>query len=311
MLFTASAAALGLIVFAAVAIAYAWQPPEDGYRSAYLATIESRFADTALARFHYTRTGHGPPVVLIPGGAQWIFSYRDTIPALADHFTVFAVELPGQGYTALRQRDFGFDFDAMADALGAFLDAMELPRVSLVGHSWGGSWSLYFARRHPERVGRLVLIDTPALKVTASWEFLPLGLPVIGQLAVKLMRKSDFARVFRKCFSHQDRITRQVIDENWAPLSRRQNREALWKLERQLDYRQTEESLGRVQCPTLVVWGAEDRLDQPWQAHELGRRIPGAVVEILPGCGHSAHEDCPSLANPVLVRFLGGRPTKA
>jgi pimeloyl-ACP methyl ester carboxylesterase len=306
MLLTASAAALGLIVVAVVAITYGWQPPEDSYRSAHLATIESRFAETAIARFHYTRTGHGPPVVLIPGGAQWIFSYRDTIPALAAHFTVFAVELPGQGYTELRQPNFAFDFDAMADALGAFLDALELPRASLVGHSWGGSWSLFFAQRHPERVERLVLMDAPALNVKTTWEFLPLRLPLLGQLAVKLMRKSDFVRVFRKCFSHRERFTREVIDENWALLSRRHNREALWKLERQLDYRQTEEGLGRVQSPTLVVWGGEDRLDEPWQALELGRRIPGAIVEILPGCGHSAHEDCPALANPVLIRFLGG-----
>jgi pimeloyl-ACP methyl ester carboxylesterase len=302
------AAAVGFVLIAAVVVAYAWQPPEDrGFHSAYLAAIDSHFVDTPIARFHYTKTGHGPPVVLVPGGAQWIFSYRDTIPALAEHFTVFAVELPSQGYTTVTQKDFRFDFDAMADALGAFLDAMNLPRVALVGHSWGGSWSLYFAERHPERIEKLVLIDAPALDVRATWEFRALGFPMIGKLATKLMRKSDFARVFRKCFTHRGRVTAEVIDENWAPLSRRENREALWKLEQRLDYALTEGNLDRLRFPTLLLWGSDDCLDEPWQAHELARRIPGATVQILPGCGHSAHEDCPAVANTALLAFLGGR----
>jgi pimeloyl-ACP methyl ester carboxylesterase len=302
------AAAFGFVLIAAVVVAYAWQPPEDrGFHSAYLAGIDSRFVDTPIARFHYTKTGHGPPVVLVPGGAQWIFSYRDTIPALAAHFTVFAVELPSQGYTTVTQKDFRFDFDAMADALGAFLDAMDLPRVALVGHSWGGSWSLYFAQQHPERIERLVLMGAPVLDLPARWEFRALGLPLVGRLATKLMRKSDFARVFRKCFTHRERVSARVVDENWAPLSRRENRDALWKLEQRLDYALTESHLDQIRFPTLLLWGSDDCLDEPWQAHELERRIPGAVVQILPGCGHSAHEDCPALANDALIAFLGAR----
>jgi hypothetical protein len=78
-----------------------WQPPEDrDYRSPYLAQVTSRYVDTPVARFHYTKTGHGPAVVLLPGGTLWIYSYREIIPELAKHFTVVTVDLPGQGYGA-------------------------------------------------------------------------------------------------------------------------------------------------------------------------------------------------------------------
>jgi pimeloyl-ACP methyl ester carboxylesterase len=62
--------------------------------------------------------------------------------------------------------------------------------------------------------------------------------------------------------------------------------------------------LPAVRAPTLVLWGSEDWFDAPAQAPELGRRIPGARVRILPGCGHSAHEDCPAAANAALLDFL-------
>jgi pimeloyl-ACP methyl ester carboxylesterase len=84
-------------------IAYAWQPSAAVCQSPYMASIQSRYADTPIARFHYTKTGHGPPVVLVAGGGEWLYSYRDAIPALASRHTVYAVDLPGQGYTTLKR----------------------------------------------------------------------------------------------------------------------------------------------------------------------------------------------------------------
>jgi pimeloyl-ACP methyl ester carboxylesterase len=297
-----------LLAAAALLVTYVWRPPEDrGHRSPSLAQITSRYVDTPVARFHYTRTGHGPPVVLLPGGTLWIYSYREVIPELAKRFTVVAVDLPGQGYTTLERHDFGYDLEAMSGALGSFLDAVGLPRASVVGHSWDGAVALYFAERHPERVSRLVLIDSPGLDDPSSWDFRPLQFPVVGEVIGKLMSKSTFEATLRKGFAHPERLTRQAVEEYWAPLSLRQNRRAMWMLQRNLHYSLTDRRLGDVRAPTLVLWGDQDRFDEPWQASELGRRIPRATVRILPGCGHMAHEDCPAQATPQLASFLTGR----
>ncbi|MFG1686395.1 alpha/beta fold hydrolase [Nonomuraea sp. NPDC049269] len=76
------------------------------------------YVETPVARFHYTKTGSGSPVVLIAGGAQWQYSYRDTIPVLAREHTVYAVDMPSQGYTTGKD-DFAYDLPAMSDALGS------------------------------------------------------------------------------------------------------------------------------------------------------------------------------------------------
>lgn len=298
-------AVLAVVVASALVVAYWWQPPaEEGFRSPYLAQIHSQYADTPIARFHYTKTGDGPPVVLVPGGGQWLYSYRDTVPVLARQFTVYAVDLPGQGYTTLKQDDFGYDLDAMSAALGSFLDAVGLQRTSLVGHSWGGATSLYFAEREPERVDRLVLMASPGLDVPSSWDWRPLEFPVVGELIGKLMTKQNSAATQRKSFARADRVTPDLVDENWAPLSRPENREALWMQQRRFDYELTEQRLGDVRSPTLVIWGDQDQFDEPWQATELARRISGATARVLPGCGHSVHEDCPDEVNMELAGFL-------
>src|SRR4051794_31742844 len=92
-------ALLAVILVAALFVAYVWKPPEErSYRSPYLAHVVDRYARTPIARFHYLEVGSGPPVVLIPGGTLWFYSYRKIIPTLARSNSVYAVDLPGQGY---------------------------------------------------------------------------------------------------------------------------------------------------------------------------------------------------------------------
>nr|SBO91156.1 alpha/beta hydrolase fold [Nonomuraea gerenzanensis] len=292
-----------LAVLVAVTLfgAYGWRPAAvDGYRSAY----ESSYLDTPLARFHYSRTGSGSPVVLVAGGAQWLYSYRHTIAALSREHTVYAVDLPGQGYTTVKG-EFAYDIPGMARALGTFLDAAKLPAVRLVGHSWGGAWSLYYAEHHPARVDRLVLLDSPGLDKPLASQTALFSIPVVGELAVKLMGRADFERSLRTAFAHQDRVTPEVVDETWHWMSRPDKREAFVRLVRSQDYTATDAGLARLRARTLVIWGQADQWLPASYASEYGRRIPGAVVRIIPGAGHNVHEDAPEQVNPLLATFLG------
>ncbi|MFC9996776.1 alpha/beta fold hydrolase [Nocardia sp. NPDC127526] len=298
-------ATLSVLSAVAIPLAYAWEPPESDYRSQYLSRVESRYADTDLARFHYTVTGSGSPVVLVAGGALWGYSWRDVIPELAQRHTVYAVDLPSQGYTELHRRDFAYDLPAMSEAIGAFLDAVELPRVALVGHSWGGAWSLYFAERHPDRVERLALLDSPGLDAEKAPVTPLFTTPVLGELATKLTDRSFYAESIRGTFVHQELVTDEMIDEGYAPFSRPENRDGFLALWRNLDFGLTDAGLARVGAPTLVLWGGQDSWLPSSQAERLAARIPDATARVLPGCGHTVHEDCPAAAIPVLAGFLG------
>lgn len=285
-------------------VANAWEPPRSDLPSRYLTGVESRYAETDLARFHYTVSGSGSPVVLIAGGGLWGYSWREVAPALALRHTVYVVDLPSQGYTESRSAEFAFDLPAMADAIASFLDAVGLHRAALVGHSWGGAWSLYFAEQHPERVERLVLLDSPGLDAEKA-PITPLfQTPMIGELTTDLMTRSLYAESIRGTFTHQELVTDELIDEFYEPFSRPANRDGFLALWRNLDYRRTDAGLHQVSAPTLVLWGGDDQWLPSSQATRLADRIPHAEAVILPGCGHTVHEDCPAAAIPRITTFL-------
>jgi pimeloyl-ACP methyl ester carboxylesterase len=141
--------------------AYGYLPAEAGrgYQPHYTRTVPSRFADTPVARFHYLHAGSGSPVILLSPGAAWVVGWRDQLPVLARDHSVYVVDLPGQGYTQLHDRHFGWNLAAMTRAIGTFMDAVGVRRAALAGNSWTGGLALAFAQRHPERVSRLALLE--------------------------------------------------------------------------------------------------------------------------------------------------------
>ncbi|MER7500529.1 alpha/beta hydrolase [Nonomuraea pusilla] len=303
----AAGALLAMVVAAILTVAYVWQPPEEReFRSSW--SVDSRFVDTPVARFHYTKSGQGSPVVLLPGGTLWIYTYRDTIPALATEHTVYAVDLPGYGYTSVHDEDFSYDVRAMTHALASFMDAVGVPRASVVAHSLNGSVALYLAETRPDRVDKLILMAPLGLNAPGNVNLQLMRVPVIGEAVTKLMGRSTFASGLSGAYAHSERMTPRIVDEYWAPLSRRSNRKAMWKQVRELDLWPIEQKLGAIRAPTLILWGDRDTFVAPEQADQLRRRIPGSTLRMFPGLGHLLYEDAPALVNLELTDFLRYQP---
>ncbi|MFE5937657.1 alpha/beta fold hydrolase [Streptomyces sp. NPDC056470] len=296
--------ALPLAVVALLAgTAYAYQPAEQ---RDYAAPADSRWVETPVARFHYVQQGSGgSPVVLLSPGASWTFAWREQIAALSRTHTVYVVDLPGQGFTELRDRSLTWDLNGMTKAIGSFLDATGIQRAALAGNSWSGGWALAYAQRHPERVSRLALIASSGLyeRDPAFWE--ALKLPVAGELLTGLGagRRATESAV-RGLFVNQDRVTEEVVDAAWAPGTLDTNRRAMYRLERGLDWRETQAALPSTRQPVLVLWGRQDSVLPFWQAERFGRLLPDARVSVLDGCGHALTLDCPDRVNTAMEEFL-------
>ncbi|WP_350274793.1 alpha/beta hydrolase [Kribbella sp. HUAS MG21] len=301
------AAVLALVVGVALFGAYGWQPSEAGrdFRSPYLAAVGSRYVDTSVARFHYIRGGSGSPVVLLSPGGTSVVGWREQFAALSREHTVYVVDLPGQGYTQLKDPDFRYDLDAMTTAVRAFLDAVGVRRTALAGNSWSGGWALAFAQRHPERVSKLALLDATGLDLrgTVMWE--ALKIPVVGELATKLSTgKSTVRKLAEGMMVNQDRVTDELLDEWWAPMTFRENIRATYLLERRLDWSDTERALPRTTTETLVLWGREDTIQPVERADRFAELLPHDQTHILDGCGHAPQLDCPDRVNQHLRTFF-------
>lgn len=148
----------------------------------------SRYIDTSVARFHYSMTGEGSPVVLLPGGTVSLHTYRGMIPALAEHQTVYAVDLPGNGYTTVNDLNFSYDLAAMTGALRQFMAAVGLEDgACVVAHSLNAPVAVHLAATHPEQVNRLALLAPLALDTRLNTNLTAMRIPVVGEAVTTLM----------------------------------------------------------------------------------------------------------------------------
>lgn len=109
-------------------------------------------------RLHYVMGGEGPPVLLLHGWPQTWWEWRRIMPALAERFTVIALDLRGFGDS--EKPESGYDVANICADILALLDHLAIDTVRLVGHDLGGLVAYGFARLHADRVERLVLADT-------------------------------------------------------------------------------------------------------------------------------------------------------
>jgi len=300
-----------LLVAGAFGAAYGVTPAvQSGYQpSTALDGAPSRHVDTALARFHYLREGTGTPVVLLSPGSAWVAAWAPELHALSATHTVYVVDLPGQGFTTLNNRDFVFDLDGMTTAIETFLDAVHVKSAALAGNSWSGGWALAYAQRHPSRVSSLVLLDPSGLDQAdpVSWEMLKL--PVVGRALtrVSVASRSMTESGARGLFVHQDRVTPALIDGFWAAATQPDNIRATYELEAKLDWSVTQRALPRTTQPTLLIWGRQDTVLPVSQATVFAARMPHVAAHVLDGCGHAITLDCPGRVSALMTGFLRAR----
>jgi pimeloyl-ACP methyl ester carboxylesterase len=292
-------------VVALASVAYVWKPPEPELSgSRFHQEHPPSTAATDVADLSYKRLGTGPAVVMVHGGGEWSYTFRETVQALREKYTVYLVDMPGNGYTTVHDPDFAFDLPAMTGALNTFVDSVGLTEFALVGHSSGGGWALRYAQVYPERVNALTLLGASGIDEPDGWDWRIFEVPMLGEALVNMMGRADVADFLHKAYVDAGRVTDELVEEISRTALQADNRRALVLAQRRLDWAETEQNLHDVQAPTLIVWGAQDAFLPAEFAERLGNGIEGSEVHQLQGCGHNVHADCPEQVEQLLLDFL-------
>ena len=299
-------AALVLVVLALAV--FFWPAPPPGPTGQWMARagLEPRFLEVEGLRLRYVRKGQGPPVLLLHGFASSLFTWKDVLPELAKSHDVIALDLPGHGGSDIPRE---LTPELFARVVPAALDALGVPRVSLVGNSLGGALSIAVAARTPARVDRLVLIDSAGFNFQASERPAILralaALPGARLLEHSPRRRWMVAFGLRQVF-HDDRlVTPERIDEYLVPVLRKRAVRAFQEL---LGARETlgfPGIVGEVRQPALVVWGREDAWIPVRDAERFRTTLPQARAVVLEGCGHLPQEEKPQDTARLVAAFLG------
>jgi pimeloyl-ACP methyl ester carboxylesterase len=278
----------------------------NAMKSRYLETVSSQYLALESSLVHYVRMGSGHPLVLVHGGGMWLYSFRHNIPNLSRHFSVFALDMPGYGYSVPFGRGRLSGLEETSRTLLGFIDRLGLGRVSLLGHSWGGGWVLHFASHHPDRVDRLILIDSSGFDVPDVLEWELLKLPFIGPLLLKCVTPGGVRKRIERSFYDRERVTAEMAREVYIPLKLEHNRKAQARIARGLHWRETERAIPRITQPCLVIWGENDRYLDVGLCARFQQELADVRSHIFRECGHSPHEELPDEVNGLIIRFLTG-----
>lgn len=265
----------------------------------------------------YLRAGSGPPLILLHGLLGYSFSWRFNIPAFAQYRTVYAVDMPGAGYSE-RSKALNYSFRGSAERLLTFASELGLDHFDLLATSHGGAVAMIAAgmAKNPVKHIRSLILVAPVNPWSAHGrELAPmLARPVVSALLGWCMPRMRFANgtVVRRLYGDVRRISPGTVEGYSRPYSAPGSFDCFFDILRTWnhDLADLEKSLPAVaEIPTLLIWGTRDAAVDPNSARILARHLCCEVIE-LAGVGHLPYEEVPAEFNAAVIKFLESGSTK-
>ena len=244
----------------------------------------------------YQRVGVGPPLVLVHGYLGGANQWNGQLPLLSQHFEVVALDLAGYGKA--NHLVAPTDMAAHARNVLATLDHLGIERFHLLGHSMGGMVVQEIVRQAPHRVNKLVLYATGPLGI------IPGRFETMARSRERL-RDDGVQRTARRICATWllDREASPAFEALAAVATQASEQAASAGLSAMESW-DRRAYLGRIEQPTLVIWGEKDRTYGWSQIEMLWRGIPQASLAVLPRCAHALHLERSALFCTILVEFL-------
>jgi len=267
--------------------------------------FEGHFLDLDGVRMHYLDEGTGPPVVMVHGNPTWSYYYRHLVLRLRRSHRMIVPDHVGCGLSDKPGEDaYSYRLERRLEDLELLLETVALDgKITLVVHDWGGMIGMAWAARHPERIERLVILNTAAFHLPAG-KRVPLSLllsrSVLGAFLVRGLNL--FSRGALRYCATKRRLTEGEQNAYLAPYDSWHHRLAVHRFIQDIPLRPTDPGYDIVseaqaglehfrQTPTLLLWGIRDFVFDADYLEEWRRRMPHAQTHRYEQSGHYVLED--------------------
>ncbi len=267
---------------------------------------ESKFVQIQGMDVHYKIEGEGMPLLLLHGTGSSLHTWDDWAAIMDDSFKIVRLDLPAYGLTGPRP-DRDYRISGYISFLSEFVKSINLDSFHIAGNSFGGELAFIYAAQHPNKVGKLVLLDPAGIERNDSVE--P---PMIFKLAqnpfMSLILKKVTPVYFVKnnileVFSNDAMVTDVMVKRYHDMATRKGNREAF--VDRiNSPFEPTQKYLSLLEEPTLIMWGEDDEWIPFEDAAIMDLLIPNSRVVSYPNVGHIPMEEYPIQSAADAMIFL-------
>lgn len=254
--------------------------------------IHSQNVQLGQYQIHYLVAGEGRPLVLVHGLGGSADNWLGMIPQFtAKGFRVYALDLLGYGHSD--KPDVDYSISMQSDLLLKFLDSQGLQQPDIAGWSMGGWVAGKFAVDHPQRIRKVMLLDSAGMKYDA-----------VNAIYLRPKTQEELAKMWTVLTPHP-----QPIPAFFAKDMLRAMKDEDWVVGRSLQSMQTgkdilDGKLQNVKTAVLLVWGKQDVLTPLSIAEEMHKEMPQSVLYVVDGCGHLAPTECQDQIMPEMQKFL-------
>jgi pimeloyl-ACP methyl ester carboxylesterase len=277
--------------------------------------IRDEWIEVDGLRIHCLMAGQtDAPVLLLHGGGydSALLSYKSSIGPISQYHRVFAPDWPGYGESD--KPKVGYSTEYYVDFLGQLMDALGLEKANLVGISMGGAISLGFSLQSPQRVDKLVLVDSHGLgrevpgRVMA---YVMVRLPLLNKLVWAMLGRSRRMMKWslQTVFHDPQAVTSTLVDEVFQVAKEPGVGEA-WRSWQRNEigwsglHTNFVDRLHTLAVPTLILHGAEDKYVPVSWAQRAHTLIKDSELHIFPECGHWLSREKPGEFNRAVLKFL-------
>jgi pimeloyl-ACP methyl ester carboxylesterase len=299
-----SVALVALTALASTVLLYAPDKPRAELEAAYPG--DYRMVDGVRLRLRDTGPRDAPAVILLHGFGASLDTWESWAQALSARYRVIRFDLPGFGLTGA---DPTGDYTNAREItiLSDLMDQLGVARASLVGNSMGGWIGWNFAAQHPDRVIRLVLVSPAGFASPGfAYDHAP-GTPLIMRALVYVGPPRSLLRgALAIAYARLEDLSEATLTRYRDLLLAPGVRQAIVMRMGQTILRDPAPILARIEVPTLLLWGEQDRMIPISNAADYLRDLPHATLVRLPNLGHVPFEEDPAASLAPLQLFLAG-----
>ena len=248
-----------------------------------------------------------PPVLFVPGWASPVYVFRHNLPAIAAAgFRAIAVDLKGHGLSFKPLGKAEYSLESLVGHIEEILDALELEKPAMVGHSMGATLLYHFLCSHPERARSLALLSPVGLTgVPLMWLFRSLTPSFLDPLVRRVRPRVAVKAALTRAYGRRAGFSEEDVDQYWAQTQFPECSLALIQLLHSYDWSAARtRELPTLRVPAIGMWGSRDHL-MPANGLDLYKQlIPGIVLREIEGAGHIIPEETPKEVNEAVITLL-------